>query len=247
MLAYPAIDIRDGNCVRLIQGDFSKETVFSIKPEEAAEKWEREGASWIHVVDLDAAKKGSPQNKETIFKIRESVKANIQVGGGIRDLKTADMYLSKGINRVIFGSAAVENLPMIKDAVKFFGQDKVAVGVDTIDNKVATRGWTKTSSIELDELLKELYQIGIKHIIYTDISKDGMMQGPDFEGLEKALSFEKFSIIASGGVSSLEDIKKLLTYDISGAIIGKALYNGALDLKQVIATMNSCKNEDIQS
>lgn len=237
MNIYPAIDIRKGKCVRLIQGDFSKETVYSHDPTEAAKKWQNKGAKWIHVVDLDGAKSGNPGNIDVIKKIREAVNVNIQIGGGIRDISTVENYLNSGIDRIIFGSSAVKDLTLIKDTINRFGTDKVAVGVDTRQNQVAIHGWTKTSGIIIEEMLGQLKNIGVKTIIYTDISRDGMMKGPNISGIEKVLSFADFSIIASGGISSMTDLEQLAQYEqngLDGAIIGKALYNCALDLKAVL-------------
>jgi phosphoribosylformimino-5-aminoimidazole carboxamide ribotide isomerase len=237
MNIYPAIDIRGGKCVRLIQGDFSKETVFLEDPTVAAEKWQDQGAKWIHVVDLDGAKSGIPGNVNAIKKIRETVNVNIQVGGGIRDISTVENYINLGINRIIFGSSAVKNITLIKDTIDKYGTEKVAVGVDTRENQVAIHGWTKTLGMTIEEMLGQLKTIGVKKIIYTDISRDGMMKGPNVSGIEKVLSFDDFSIIASGGISSMPDLEQLAQYEVEGldgAIIGKALYNGTLDLKAIL-------------
>jgi phosphoribosylformimino-5-aminoimidazole carboxamide ribotide isomerase len=237
MNIYPAIDIRGGKCVRLIQGDFSRETVYLDDPIVAAKKWQNQGAKWIHVVDLDGAKSGIPGNVNVIKKIREAVNVNIQVGGGIRDANTVENYLNSGIDRIIFGSSAVKNITLIKDTIDKYGTDKVAVGVDTRQNEVAIHGWTETSNIIIEEMLDQLKTIGVKTIIYTDISRDGMMKGPSISGIEKVLSFADFFVIASGGISSMVDLEQLAQYEqkgLDGAIIGKALYNGALDLKAVL-------------
>lgn len=237
MIIYPAIDLRGGRCVRLIQGDFSKETVFSEDPMEVAKRWEDQGASWIHVVDLDGAKSGSPQNFEVIKLIRENVKIKIQVGGGIRNLDNIKKYFDTGIDRLILGSAAIESQDTVKQAVDFFGNEKIAVGVDVKNDMVAVKGWTATSEMTLEQVLKKLREFGIKRVIYTDISKDGMMSGPDTKGIEKILDFGGFSVIASGGISSVEDLEQLSRYEgqgLEGAIIGKALYSGALCLGELI-------------
>ena len=236
MNIYPAIDIRNGRCVRLIQGDYSKETVFSSKPMEVAKEWESKGADWIHIVDLDGAKTGAPENSDIIRQIRKATKAKLQVGGGIRDLDIVEAYLNDGINRIIFGSAAVEDISLIKKSIDIFGTEKIAVGIDVKNGYVATHGWIKTSKTSVDELLEQLYCIGVKTIIYTDISKDGMMSGPNFVGLEKILKKGRFSVIASGGISSLDDIKKLKSYEdkgLDGAIIGKALYSKTIFFEDI--------------
>ncbi len=237
MNIYPAIDIRKGKCVRLNQGDFSKETVYLEDPTEAAKRWQNKGAKWIHVVDLDGAKSGNPVNIDVIKRIRKTVDVNIQLGGGIRDEETAENYINLGINRIIFGSSAVKNLSLIETAIKKFGAEKVAVGLDVRKDEVAINGWVKDSGVKTEEMLKKLKNTGLKTIIYTDISKDGMMQGPNIAGIEKVLSFDDFSVIASGGISSMQDLEQLARYEkkgLDGAIIGKALYNGTLNLKAVL-------------
>ncbi|AEE90851.1 phosphoribosylformimino-5-aminoimidazole carboxamide isomerase [Tepidanaerobacter acetatoxydans Re1] len=237
MNIYPAIDIRKGKCVRLNQGDFSKETVYLEDPTEAAKRWQNKGAKWIHVVDLDGAKSGNPVNIDVIKRIRKTVDVNIQLGGGIRDEETAENYINLGIDRIIFGSSAVKNLSLIETAIKKFGAEKVAVGLDVRKDEVAINGWVKDSGVKTEEMLKKLKNTGLKTIIYTDISKDGMMQGPNIAGIEKVLSFDDFSVIASGGISSMQDLEQLARYEkkgLDGAIIGKALYNGTLNLKAVL-------------
>lgn len=239
MIIYPAIDIRGGQCVRLVQGDFTRETVYYKNPVEVAKKWERQGAKWIHVVDLDGAKLGSPQNMDVILEIREAVKANIQLGGGLRDMDTVRKYLDAGINRLVLGSAVIESPSMVRQAVAIFGPDRIAVGIDARKNMVATRGWTRTSGVTLQEFLVKISEHGIQRVIYTDISRDGMMSGPDMEGLKSILSVGRFIVIASGGIASLEDIKRLRPFEkngLEGVIIGKALYNGVLKLAKIIET-----------
>lgn len=242
MNIYPAIDIRQGKCVRLNQGDFSKETVYLEDPAEAAKRWQSQGAKWIHVVDLDGAKSGNPINIDVIERIRKTVDVNIQLGGGIREEETAENYINLGINRIIFGSSAVKNLSLIETAIKKFGAEKVAVGLDVRKDEVAINGWVKDSGVKTEEMLKKLKNTGLKTIIYTDISKDGMMQGPNIAGIEKMLSSNDFSVIASGGISSMQDLEQLARYEekgLDGAIIGKALYNGTLNLKTVLKQFSS--------
>ena len=237
MIIYPAIDLRGGKCVRLIQGDFSRETIYLENPVEAARQWQNQGANWIHVVDLDGAKSGIPGNIDTIMRIRAAVNINIQVGGGIRNDETVEKYLKGGINRIIFGSAAIESLPLIENTINIYGSQRVAVGVDMRKNQVAIQGWTKTSNVVLDKMLSKLEDIGVKTIIYTDISRDGMMKGPNIDGLEKVLSFGDFSVIASGGISTMADFDMLVPFKeqgLEGAIIGKALYSGVLELKAIL-------------
>lgn len=246
MNIYPAVDIKGGKCVRLIQGDFDKETVYLENPVEAAKMWQDQGAKWIHVVDLDGAKSGTPSNVDVIKNIRKALSANIQVGGGIRNMSTVENYLNLGINRIIFGSSAITNLSLVKETIDRFGADKVAVGIDVRQNQVAIEGWTKSSGIAIEKVLGQLKDMGVKTIIYTDISRDGMMKGPNFTGIEKVLSFGDFSVIASGGISSMQDLKQLALYEnkgLEGAIIGKALYSGALDLKTVLKEFDTCEDE----
>lgn len=246
MNIYPAVDIKGGKCVRLVQGDFDKETVYLENPVEAAKMWQDQGAKWIHVVDLDGAKTGTPSNVDVIKNIRKALSANIQVGGGIRNMSTVENYLNLGINRIIFGSSAITNLSLVKETIDRFGADKVAVGIDVRQNQVAIEGWTKSSGIAIEKVLGQLKDMGVKTIIYTDISRDGMMKGPNFTGIEKVLSFGDFSVIASGGISSMQDLKQLALYEnkgLEGAIIGKALYSGALDLKTVLKEFDTCEDE----
>lgn len=246
MNIYPAVDIKGGKCVRLIQGDFDKETVYLENPVEAAKMWQDQGAKWIHVVDLDGAKSGTPSNVDVIKNIRKALSANIQVGGGIRNMSTVENYLNLGVNRVIFGSSAITNPSLVKETIDRFGADKVAVGIDVRQNQVAIEGWTKSSGIAIEKVLGQLKDMGVKTIIYTDISRDGMMKGPNFTGIEKVLSFGDFSVIASGGISSMQDLKQLALYEnkgLEGAIIGKALYSGALDLKTVLKEFDTCEDE----
>ncbi|MBE8950079.1 MAG: 1-(5-phosphoribosyl)-5-[(5-phosphoribosylamino)methylideneamino]imidazole-4-carboxamide isomerase [Quinella sp. 3Q1] len=233
MIIFPAIDLRGGKCVRLIQGDFDKETVYSDDPQATALKWQSLGAKFLHVVDLDGARAGSPQNLDAIKKILDAVKIPIEVGGGIRTLDDAEKLLKLGVRRVILGSVAVENISLVEAAVKNFG-DKIVVGIDARDGLVAVHGWEKSSAVKADELAKKIVAAGVKTIIYTDISKDGMLSGVDpkiFSELQKSSGAE---IIASGGVKSIEDIRALKAAKIAGVIVGKAIYTGALDLKSAI-------------
>ena len=233
MIIFPAIDLRGGKCVRLIQGDFDKETVYSDDPPSTALKWQNLGAKFLHVVDLDGARKGSPQNLDAIKKILDSIKIPIEVGGGIRTLDDAEKILNLGVRRVILGSVAAENISLVEAAVKKFG-DKIVAGIDARDGIVQTHGWEKSGAIKADSLAKKIVAAGVRTIIYTDISKDGMLSGVDakiFSRLEKISGAE---IIASGGVKSLADIRALKAEKISGVIVGKAIYTGALDLKVAI-------------
>ena len=233
MIIFPAIDLRGGKCVRLIQGDFDKETVYSDDPQATALKWQGMGAKFLHVVDLDGARKGSPQNLDAIKKILAAIKIPIEVGGGIRTLDDAEKLLSLGVRRVIFGSVAVENPALVEEAVKKFG-DKIVVGIDARDGIVAVHGWEKSGNVKVGELAKKIVAADVKTIIYTDISKDGMLSGVNAEIFSELQKFSGAEIIASGGVKSIEDIRALKSAKIAGVIVGKAIYTGALDLKSAI-------------
>lgn len=233
MIIFPAIDLRGGKCVRLVQGDFDKETVYSDDPQATALKWQSLGAKFLHVVDLDGARKGSPQNLDAIKKILDAVNIPIEVGGGIRTLDDAEKLLKLGVRRVILGSVAVENISLVEAAVKNFG-DKIVVGIDARDGFVAVHGWEKSSAVKADELAKKIVAAGVKTIIYTDISKDGMLSGVNAETFSKLQKSSGAEIIASGGVKSIEDIRALKAEKIAGVIVGKAIYTGALDLKSAI-------------
>lgn len=232
MIIFPAIDMKDGKAVRLSKGDFNKVDVFSDKPWEVAKGFEEKGAQWIHLVDLDGAKDGENKNLDVIKKIRETVNVKLQLGGGIRTLETAEMLLNIGIDRIILGTAAIENPELLKTLVGKYGE-KIAVSVDEKNGKAATKGWVEESNVDAFDLCKSLKETGIKTIIYTDISKDGMMAGPNFAAYEKIHSLG-VDVIASGGVSTPEDIAVLRKADIYGAIVGKAIYLGKVKLEEVL-------------
>jgi phosphoribosylformimino-5-aminoimidazole carboxamide ribotide isomerase len=233
MLIFPAIDLYDGKAVRLYKGDYNQMTVYSENPSELAEAFRAAGATHMHLVDLEGAKTGETPNLETIRRIRAAVPLFIEVGGGIRSMDIAARYLDAGIDRVILGTAAVTDPTFLRAAVSKYGE-KIAVGVDIRDGKVAIRGWTEKSAFDAFDFCRELQKIGVRTIICTDVSKDGAMQGTNralYGELSKALSLD---IIASGGVSTLEDIKALRALNLCGAIIGKAYYTGAIDLREAI-------------
>ena len=233
MIIFPAIDLRGGKCVRLIQGDFDKETVYSDDPQATALKWQSFGAKFLHVVDLDGARKGSPQNLDAIKNILDAVKIPIEVGGGIRTLDDVEKVLSLGVRRVILGSVAVENISLVREAAQKFG-DKIVVGIDARNGFVAVHGWEKSSAVKVGELAKKIVAAGVKTIIYTDISKDGMLSGVNAESFAELAKESGAEIIASGGVKSIEDIRALKAAGVAGVIVGKAIYTGALDLKSAI-------------
>ncbi len=233
MNIFPAIDLIDGKAVRLLNGDYNKKTVYNDNPIEVVRDLKRQGAEFLHLVDLDGAKSGSTDNFEIIKKIAEQSGIFTEIGGGIRDIETVDRYLAAGVNRVILGTAAVTNPEFLEAALKKYG-DKIAVGVDIKDGFVAIKGWFEISEYSLLDFCEKMQKMGVKYLICTDISKDGAMKGTNIE-LYKELS-EKFSmnITASGGVSAIEDIVNLRRLNLYGAIIGKAYYTGAIDLREAI-------------
>ena len=233
MKIFPAIDLYSGKAVRLFKGDYSKMTVYSENPLEVARDFEQKGAEFIHLVDLEGAKDGTTPNFETIKSIAENTRLFTEIGGGIRSIETVEKYLGAGVNRVILGTAAVENQDFLKAAVNKYGE-KIAVGVDIKDGFVAVKGWTEASSYSCFDFFEKMRETGVKTLICTDISKDGAMQGTNRE-LYRELA-EKFDIdiVASGGVSTLDDIKALKKLGLYGAIIGKAYYIGAIDLKEAL-------------
>jgi len=234
MKLFPAIDLIGGEAVRLVRGDYAKVTVYSHAPEEVARGFEECGAEYLHVVDLEGARDGSLANLETIKKIIDSTKLFVEVGGGIRSIETVEKYISAGADRVIIGTAAVTDPEFLEEAVAKYGE-RIAVGVDIKDGKVAIKGWTEKSELGCFEFCERLSALGVKTVICTDISKDGLLGGTNLE-LYAEMS-EKFNmdITASGGVSSLDDIRKLSKMGMYGAILGKALYTGDVDLREALA------------
>ena len=233
MIIYPAIDLFDGKAVRLFKGDYAQMTVYSENPSEVALDFKRNGATHIHLVDLEGAKDGTTPNLKTVISIKDVTGLFCEIGGGIRNMETIDRYINAGVDRVILGTAAVTEAGFVQKAVQKYG-DKIAVGIDIKDGFVAIKGWTETSSIDAFDFCKQMEDIGVKTVICTDISKDGAMQGTNHE-LYKELS-QRFDIdvIASGGVSSVNDVEKLAKLNLHGAIIGKAYYTGAINLKEAI-------------
>ena len=233
MNIFPAIDLYEGKAVRLFKGDYAQMTVYSEHPEEIARDFARTGAKHIHIVDLEGAKSGQTPNLATVLKIKETSGLFCEIGGGVRSMEVVDRYMEAGIDRVILGTAAVSDPEFLQTALKKYGK-KIAVGVDIKDGKVAIKGWTEKSELDAFDFCKTLEEMGVQTVICTDISKDGAMKGANRE-LYKQLS-EQFSIdiVASGGVSDMEDIKHLAKMNLYGAIIGKAYYIGAIDLKEAI-------------
>lgn len=235
MKLYPAIDLKDGKCVRLLQGDYNEVTVYGNHPGEMAKKWESLGGDFLHIVDLDGAKAGKGINEEAICEIVKSVNIPIELGGGIRTLEDIQLQLDRGVNRVILGSAAIKNKALVKEAIETFGAEKIVVGVDAKGGMVAVEGWLEVTDTSALAFCKELEKIGVQTVIYTDIAKDGMMQGPNIEETKKLVDETHLQIVASGGVSSLEDLKALEKIGVHGAIIGKAIYTGAIQLEEAVA------------
>jgi phosphoribosylformimino-5-aminoimidazole carboxamide ribotide isomerase len=234
MIIYPAIDVKDGRCVRLSQGKFNDETVYSDYPVEMAKKFDQLGAEYLHVIDLDGARLGEPQNIAVISEMAVTVGIPIQLGGGIRTIETMEIVLCKGIERIILGTSAVNSQELVKKAVQSFGKN-LAIAIDARDGMVAIEGWAKTSSFTALGFAKKMEDIGAKVIIYTDISRDGMLKGPNLKAMEEMVKAVDIEVIASGGVTSLEDIKNLKNIGVGGAIVGRALYTGDIDLREAIA------------
>jgi phosphoribosylformimino-5-aminoimidazole carboxamide ribotide isomerase len=232
MIIYPAIDIKDGRCVRLLQGRFEDETVFG-GPVEMAKKWASMGASWLHTVDLDGARHGNSSNRLIISEIASVSGIPVQMGGGIRTMDDMDEVLGLGIQRVILGTAAVNNPQLVREALQKY-PGRIAVGIDAKDGRVAVEGWEKVSSHTAVDFAKTMEQLGCRVIIYTDIATDGMLKGPNLDAMEEMIGAVGMEVIASGGVSSIQDLINLKNIGAAGAITGKALYTGAISLEEAI-------------
>ena len=234
MIIIPAIDLKDGKCVRLLQGKEDEVTVYSDDPAAMANKWVDLGARLLHLVDLDGAFSGEQKNYDKIRAIRKAIHIPIELGGGIRDISRIEMLVNIGIDRVIIGTSATSNPDMVKEACKKY-PGQVIVGIDAKDGKVAVKGWVEITELDAVEFAKSVEKFGIGGLIYTDISRDGMLTGPNIDAMAKMVESVKVPVIASGGVSNIEDIKSLIKIDnLWGVITGKALYSGALDLREAI-------------
>lgn len=233
MIIYPAIDIKGGQCVRLMQGRFDEVTSYGNDPVEMAKKWEATGASWLHVVDLDGARSGQSVNRQVIGGIAKALKIPVQTGGGIREMSDIEELLHAGLSRVILGTSAVRHPELVKAAVKEYGKH-IVVGIDAKDGYVAIDGWENTSSFTAVDFAKEMQSFGVATIVYTDIATDGMLQGPNLTALKEMREAVGMDIIASGGVGSVLDLKNLKGIGVAGAITGKAIYTGAIDLAQAL-------------
>ncbi len=233
MIILPAIDLLGRKAVRLLKGDYNQVTVYSDSPLEVAEKFKSLGATHIHMVDLDGAKYGTAPNMDIVAEVAEKTGLFIEIGGGIRSMETVKKYIDAGIFRVILGTAAICDEDFLKEAVKAYGE-KIAVGADVKDGKIAVKGWLEQSDVTLDEFFLKMQDLGVKNIICTDISRDGAMRGTNLELYRELSAKYSLDITASGGVSSIEDVKRLREMNLYGAIIGKAYYTGAVDLEEAI-------------
>lgn len=234
MQLYPAIDMKNGQCVRLRQGAFKDITIYSDAPEKVATHWQEKGASFLHLVDLDGALAGYSVNEEVIRRIADTVSIPIEIGGGIRSGEAVERMLGLGVRRVIIGTKAVEHPEFLRDMVRTFGEEAIVAGVDAKDGMVAVEGWEKVSSLTARDLCLTMKEYGVRHIVYTDISRDGMLSGPNVEATRKLTEETGLDIIASGGVSCMEDLKCLHEAGIRGAVIGKALYENRIDLAEAV-------------
>jgi phosphoribosylformimino-5-aminoimidazole carboxamide ribotide isomerase len=237
MILYPAIDLKDGQAVRLVHGDMEQTTVFNDNPAAQARAFQDAGCTWLHLVDLNGAFAGTPVNADPVEQILRDCNVPAQLGGGIRDMATIEAWVEKGLARVILGTVAVENPELVREAARAF-PGKIAVGLDARNGRVATRGWAEETDIMVTDLAKSFEDDGVCAIIYTDINRDGAMGGPNIEATEALARAVSIPVIASGGVSSLADLEALkATGVISGAISGRALYDGAIDLQEALATL----------
>lgn len=245
MIIFPAIDLKDGQCVRLMQGDLERMTVYGKDPSAMAERWEQEGAQWLHVVDLDGAFNRQPRNKEMIRAIVESVSIPVQVGGGIRSLETIEEYLNFGVRRVILGTAALRRPELLEQACGMYPR-RVALGIDAREGKVAVEGWQETSGTDAIGLVKQFGGMQLGAVIYTDIHRDGMQTGVNVEATRRLLESTDVPVIASGGVATLADLEPLLPLiplGLMGVITGKALYSGSLRLSEALARVSAYMRE----
>ncbi|MEM9583756.1 MAG: 1-(5-phosphoribosyl)-5-[(5-phosphoribosylamino)methylideneamino]imidazole-4-carboxamide isomerase [Pseudomonadota bacterium] len=239
MILYPAIDLKDGNCVRLYKGEMDQATVFNDDPAAQARAFEDAGCEWLHLVDLNGAFAGAPVNGAAVEAILKETSVPAQLGGGIRDMETIETWLAKGLQRVILGTVAVEDPALVKQAAKSF-PGHVAIGLDARNGMIATRGWAEETDIEVTELAKKFEDAGVAALIYTDINRDGAMQGPNVAATAALANAISIPVIASGGVSSLKDLRELKASGarLNGAISGRALYDGAIDLEEALTLLN---------
>jgi phosphoribosylformimino-5-aminoimidazole carboxamide ribotide isomerase len=240
MEIIPAIDLKNGKCVRLYQGDYSKETVFSDDPVATALKWQEKGANWLHVVDLDGAAAGEVINSQAITSIVKNTRMSVELGGGIRSEDVVEKLINLGVKRVILGTVAVEQAELTRRIIKRFGE-AIAVGIDARGSFVTTHGWKTMSTITVMELSGMMAAIGAKRIIYTDVKRDGTLTEPNFETTAELAKKLNIPVVASGGISSIEHIRKLAALGVEGAIIGKALYTDDIDLEKALAAVRDSR------
>ena len=245
MIIFPAIDLREGRCVRLLQGRKEDETVYSDNPAEMAKRWQDEGAEYLHVVDLDGAFVGRPQNQAVISEIVNNVTIPVQVGGGIRTQRAVEELLDLGVARVILGTIAINKPQLVAEMVAKFGSERIVLGLDSKDGKVAVEGWEMTVEKNVIDLAQDMKSIGISRIIFTDTRRDGMLIGPNFDATADLAAKTGLKVIASGGVACLDDIttlKRMEEMGVEGVIMGKALYTGAINLKEALALAGGVNN-----
>lgn len=242
MEIIPAIDLRNGKCVRLYQGDYEKETIFSGKPVEVALRWQSEGARRLHIVDLDGAAKGKPYNLEAIEDIIAAIDIPVQVGGGIRSIETIEQLLNIGVERAILGTVAVEKPDLVQETCRKFGE-QIIVSIDAKDRLVATRGWLQQSKVTAGELATKMVELGVKRFIYTDINRDGTLTSPNFEAIAELLSRVDVAVIAAGGISSVYHLTRLAQLGVEGAIVGKAIYTGDVILADAFKAIQKLKSK----
>ena len=242
MEVIPAIDLRGGKCVRLYQGDYAQETVYSDDPLETALRWIHMGATRLHIVDLDGARDGKPANLGAVERIASAVDVPLHLGGGIRDMHTARAAIDAGVSRIMLGTAAVEDASLISALLGEFDSDSVIVSVDAKDGKVALRGWTEGSSALATELVADMAALGITRFLYTDISRDGTLTEPNFDGVRALVKQGDIRIIAAGGIAAIAHLQRLAEIGAEAAIVGRAIYTGAIDLHKAIEAINSPKS-----
>jgi phosphoribosylformimino-5-aminoimidazole carboxamide ribotide isomerase len=233
MEIIPAVDIRGGKCVRLYQGDYNQQTVFNENPVTVALTWYSQGAKWLHIVDLDGAAVGEPKNTDMVLQIIRESGLLIELGGGIRQKEVAEKLLCQGVSRIILGTAAIENRELVKKLCQQFG-DAIAVSLDARDGKIAIHGWRKNTVFEVLQLSREMIDAGVRHLIYTDVKKDGTLTEPNFDMINILLAETNVPVIVAGGIAKLEHLRRLKELGVEGAIIGKALYTGDIDLGEAI-------------
>ena len=239
MEVIPAIDLRGGKCVRLYQGDYAQETVYSDDPLETALRWVDMGATRLHIVDLDGARDGSPANLATVERIASSVDVPLHLGGGIRDMDIARAAVDAGVSRIMLGTAAVEDGDLIRNLLREFGAESIIVSVDAKDGKVALRGWTEGTSALATELVSDMTALGVMRFLYTDISRDGTLTEPNFDGVSALVNQDDIHIIAAGGIASVSHLERLAEIGAEAAIVGRAIYTGDIDLHEAIAAVGN--------